>query len=253
MTKLRRFPSSTSTPVLSALPFTPPFTLPFMRSLTLLFVMLFVISACGSDSGSEAAPDGADRDEAAAAPASEQRGVPEQPAVPVISAGCPVANPTVEVEVDVVGWDAPPADRFVTALTDCDAGNYRINPLRFDRNEAFAVLALDAASGSPEIELYQGSTDFLTELARAGVLEPLDDLIDEHGERYGLDRIDPSVWASVSVGDERFAIPVAPADGDLVAGAVPVVDHGYAVAATTAADREALFLALVAAYEVASG
>jgi len=129
--------------------------------------------------------------------------------VAMISDGCNIPNPAEEVEIDVMGWEFPIITQYAEELEECEDGNYSFNVQFLDSAEAQDAMRLDGSTGSPEFEMYQGSNSFILELANAGALMPLNDLIDQYGAEYGLDQIDQAFFDFASLPDGNiYAIPM---------------------------------------------
>ena len=127
--------------------------------------------------------------------------------VSMISGDCSIPNPADEVELDILGWEFPITTAYAEEFEDCEEGNYAINYQFLDSAAAQEQMKLDAATGSPEFEIYQGSNSFLLELANSGALMPLNDLIAKYGAEYDLGSIDQSFLDFVSIDGNIYGVP----------------------------------------------
>jgi|GEM_PF-383326 len=197
------------------------------RLLAAFLTLSLLATACGSDGGSETSSDASTESTDAAADAgsesadtseaeadtsadeAEAEPTPEPVAtedVGLISDEC--AIPAVDdVEIDIIGWEFPIVTQYADEFDDCEDGGYEFNYQFLDSTAAREQMTLDAATGSPEFELYQGSNAFIIELANQGYLRPLNDMIDKYSDQYDLDQIDPAFFDLASLDGDVFAIP----------------------------------------------
>jgi len=192
----------------------------WQRLLAILFAFALLATACGggSDSGESADDadatdqtetdddvsdtDGATDDEPAPTP--EPVEIDESN---VISDECGIPNPADEIEIDILGWEFPITSAYAEEFEECEDGNYAFNYQFLDSAAAQEQMKLDAATGEPEFEMYQGSNSFLLELANSGSLMPLNDLIAKYGDQYELDQIDQSFFDFMSIDGNIYGIP----------------------------------------------
>ena len=200
----------------------------WQRLLAILFAFALVATACGGGSDSEesaddtdatdqADSDQSDADQADTGEATDDEAMEDDEPAPtpepvviddsdVISDEC--AIPAVDdLELDILGWEFPITTAYAEEFEDCEDGGYEINYQFLDSAAAQEQMKLDAATGEPEFELYQGSNSFLLELANSGSLMPLNDLIAKYGEQYGLSEIDQSFFDFMSIDGNVYGLP----------------------------------------------
>ena len=189
------------------------------RLIAMFLAFGLIAAACGSDDADDAegatdaaeeetvdeSEDEAMEDEEDEAMEEEEEAMEE---VSMISEECNIPNPGEEVEIDVMGWEFPIITQYAEELEECEEGNYSFNVQFLDSAEAQDAMRLDGATGSPEFEIYQGSNSFIIELANSGALMPLNDLIDQYGDEYGLDDIDQAFFDFASKDGNVYAIPM---------------------------------------------
>ena len=107
-----------------------------------------------------------------------------------------------------MGWEFPIITTYAEELEDCEAGNYEFNLQFLDSTEARSAMTQDAATGSPNFQLYQGSNSFIGELANQGFLMPLNDLIEQYSDEFGLDQIDQAFFDMASIDGNIYALPM---------------------------------------------
>lgn len=188
------------------------------RLVAVVMALAFTAAACGSDDDEATSDDSAeettaeesstDDSESEDAMEDEEEAMEEDTAAAMISDECNIPNPSEEVEIDVMGWEFPIISQYAEELEECEEGNYSFNVQFLDSTEAQDAMRLDGATGSPEFEIYQGSNSFIVEMANAGALMPLNDLIDKYSDEYGLDEIDPAFFDFASVDGNIYAIPM---------------------------------------------
>ncbi len=189
------------------------------RLIAMMMALAFAAAACGSDdeastddtSAEETAADDSSSDDSGSdddAMEDEGDDAMEEAAPAMISAECNIPNPAEEVEIDVMGWEFPIITQYADELEECEEGNYSFNVQFLDSTEAQDAMRLDGATGSPEFEIYQGSNSFIVEMANAGALMPLNDLIEKYSDEYGLDEIDPAFFDFASVDGNIYAVPM---------------------------------------------
>ena len=168
----------------------------------------------------------------------------------VISDDCAIPNPDDEVELDILGWEFPITTAYAEEFEDCEAGGYSINYQFLDSAAAQEQMKLDAATGSPEFEIYQGSNSFLLELANAGSLMPLNDLIAKYGDQFDLGSIDQSFLDFVSLDGNVYGIPAVSNTMHVFYNEPVLNDLGVAVPTTFAEALEACPTIQAAGYDV---
>ena len=188
------------------------------RLVAVVMALAFTAAACGSDDDEATSDDSAeettaeesstDESESEDAMEDEEEAMEEDTAAAMISDECNIPNPAEEVEIDVMGWEFPIISQYAEELEECEEGNYSFNVQFLDSTEAQDAMRLDGATGSPEFEIYQGSNSFIVEMANAGALMPLNDLIDKYSAEYGLDEIDPAFFDFASVDGNIYAVPM---------------------------------------------
>ena len=189
------------------------------RLLAVLLALALFAAACGDDDDDDAADTSAETDSESASAsepaeedadddAMEDEDGGEEGAAALISDECAIPNPAEEIEIDVMGWEFPIITQYAEELEECEEGNYSFNIQFLDSTEAQDAMRLDGSTGSPEFEIYQGSNSFIVELANAGALMPLNDLIDKYGAEYGLDQIDQAFYDFASLDGNIYAIPM---------------------------------------------
>ena len=188
------------------------------RLVAVVMALAFTAAACGSDDDEATSDDsaeettaeesGTDESESVDAMEDEEEAMEEDTAAAMISDECNIPNPAEEVEIDVMGWEFPIISQYAEELEECEEGNYSFNVQFLDSTEAQDAMRLDGATGSPEFEIYQGSNSFIGEMANAGALMPLNDLIDKYSAEYGLDEIDPAFFDFASVDGNIYAVPM---------------------------------------------
>ena len=132
----------------------------------------------------------------------------EEMAMELISDECPIPNPDSEVEIDLMGWEFPIVSQYAEEVADCEAGNYSFNYQFLDSVEARNAMTLDASTGAPTFEVYQGSNAFIGELANQGFVLPLNDLVDKYRDEFNLDQIDSAFWDMASIDGNIYSIPM---------------------------------------------
>ena len=132
----------------------------------------------------------------------------EEMAMELISDECPIPNPDSEVEIDLMGWEFPIVSQYAEEIADCEAGNYSFNYQFLDSVEARNAMTLDASTGAPTFEVYQGSNAFIGELANQGFVLPLNDLVDKYRDEFNLDQIDSAFWDMASIDGNIYSIPM---------------------------------------------
>ena len=132
----------------------------------------------------------------------------EEMAMEMISDECPIPNPDSEVEIDLMGWEFPIVSQYAEEVADCEAGNYSFNYQFLDSVEARNAMTLDASTGAPTFEVYQGSNAFIGELANQGFVLPLNDLVDKYRDEFNLDQIDQAFWDMASIDGNIYSIPM---------------------------------------------
>ncbi|MEM8923828.1 MAG: extracellular solute-binding protein [Actinomycetota bacterium] len=183
------------------------------RLAAVLLALGLVAAACGSDSDDDASSSASGSEESsdttAAAEAEEEEAMEDEGAAgALISDECPIPDPAETVEIDLMGWSFPIIDQYASELEECGAGNYDFNLQFLDSTEAQNQITLDVATGEPSFEIVQGSNDFILELANGENLLPLNDLIDQYSEEFGLDEIDQALWDLVSIDGNIYAVPM---------------------------------------------
>ena len=126
----------------------------------------------------------------------------------LISDECPIPNPDSSIEIDLMGWEFPIVSQYAEEIADCEAGNYSFNYQFLDSVEARNAMTLDASTGAPTFEVYQGSNAFIGELANQGFVLPLNDLVDKYRDEFNLDQIDPAFWDMASIDGNIYSIPM---------------------------------------------
>ena len=189
------------------------------RTLAILFAFALVATACGGSDIADIADDSTDAVEDVADDAADvvEDATDDEPAPTpepvvidqstVISDECGIPNPESELELDILGWEFPITTAYAEEFEDCEEGNYSINYQFLDSAAAQEQMKLDAATGEPQFEIYQGSNSFLLELANAGSLMPLNDLIAKYGDQYDLAGIDQSFLDFMSIDGNIYGIP----------------------------------------------
>ena len=194
------------------------------RLLAILFAFALLASACGGSDSDETADDADATDQAdasdndAADDADDDEAMDDDEPAPtpepveidestVISDECGIPNPDDELEIDILGWEFPITTAYAEEFEDCEDGNYSFNYQFLDSAAAQEQMKLDAATGEPEFELYQGSNSFLLELANSGSLMPLNDLIAKYGDQYDLASIDQAFFDFMSIDGNVYGIP----------------------------------------------
>ena len=132
----------------------------------------------------------------------------EEPAMELISDECPIPNPDSSIEIDLMGWEFPIVSQYAEEIADCEAGNYSFNYQFLDSVEARNAMTLDASTGAPTFEVYQGSNAFIGELANQGFVLPLNDLVDKYRDEFNLDQIDQAFWDMASIDGNIYSIPM---------------------------------------------
>ncbi len=180
------------------------------RLLALILVLAMVAAACGGST--ETTPD--ETTATTAAPADDgatettPAPAPDDGAMEMISAECPIPNPDSEVQIDMMGWEFPIVSQYAAELEECAEGNYSFNVQFLDSQEARNQVTLDVATGEPNFEIIQGSNSFIIELANKDALLPLNDLIDKYRDEYNLDEIDPAFFELGSIDGNIYAVPM---------------------------------------------
>ena len=121
---------------------------------------------------------------------------------------CPIPNPDSNIEIDLMGWEFPIVSQYAEEIADCEEGNYSFNYQFLDSVEARNAMTLDASTGAPTFEIYQGSNAFIGELANQGFVLPLNDLIDKYRDEFNLDQIDAAFWDMASIDGNIYSIPM---------------------------------------------
>ena len=129
-------------------------------------------------------------------------------AMELISDECPIPNPESGIEIDLMGWEFPIVSQYAEEIADCEAGNYSFNYQFLDSVEARNAMTLDASTGAPTFEIYQGSNAFIGELANQGFVLPLNDLVDKYRDEFNLDQIDAAFWDMASIDGNIYSIPM---------------------------------------------
>ena len=141
--------------------------------------------------------------------AEEEMAEPEaEMAMELISDECPIPNPSENIEIDLMGWEFPIVSQYAEEVADCEEGNYSFNYQFLDSVEARNAMTLDASTGAPTFEVYQGSNAFIGELANQGFVLPLNDLIDKYRDEFNLDQIDAAFWDMASIDGNIYSIPM---------------------------------------------
>ena len=188
-----------------------------VRPLGLLIVFAMVVAACGSDTTEETEATEATTASTAAsteATTAETEATTATTAAAggqtaaVISDDCAIPNPATVTEIDMMGWEFPIVSQYASELEECEEGNYAFNVQFLDSQEARNQVTLDVATGEPNFEIIQGSNTFIAELAGAGNLLPLNDLIDKYRDEFALDEIDQAYWDLASIDGNIYAVPM---------------------------------------------
>jgi len=246
------------------------------RLLAILFAFALLASACGGSDSDDSASDSDAVDQADSADdssadesdadamdedATDDEAMEEEEPAPTpepveidesttISDECGIPNPADEVELDILGWEFPITTAYAEEFEDCEEGNYSINYQFLDSAAAQEQMKLDAATGDPEFEIYQGSNSFLLELANAGSLMPLNDLIAKYGAEYDLDQIDPSFLDFVSLDGNVYGVPAVSNTMHVFYNEPVLSDLGVAVPTTFAEALEVCPTIQDAGYDV---
>ncbi len=177
------------------------------KLLAVLAAFALVVAACGGgddDAGSETPTTAASSSETTAAPGTTA-GDAE---MAHISEECNIPDPMDTVEIDLMGWEFPIVSQYAAELEECEEGNYAFNIQFLDSQEARNQVTLDVSTGEPNFEIIQGSNTFINELAGAGSLMPLNDLIDKYRDEFDLDEIDQAFFDLATIDGNIYAIPM---------------------------------------------
>jgi sorbitol/mannitol transport system substrate-binding protein len=240
------------------------------RLLAILFAFVMFAAACGGSDGAESADDApAASDSDSSSSSSDDDGAmdedegamdDEEPAPTpepveidastVISDECSIPDPADEVEIDIIGWEFPIVTQYADEFEDCEDGNYAFNYQFLDSQAAREQMTLDASTGSPEFELYQGSNAFIIELANQGYLMPLNDLIAKYGDEYGLTEIDQAFFDFASIDGNVYAIPAVSNTMHVFYNEPALADIGVDVPTTFAEALDACPTIQAAGYDI---
>ena len=130
----------------------------------------------------------------------------EQPAMVVISEGCPIVEPSEMISIDAMIWEIPVTALFGAELEECTSGNLAVNA---------QLLALADAQPQIEAELAGDSTDFEIISTSDGTLArhadefvDLSAYIEEHWLRFDLGDIPQPFWEAATVDGRILGVPL---------------------------------------------
>jgi ABC-type glycerol-3-phosphate transport system substrate-binding protein len=124
---------------------------------------------------------------------------------------CDVAAPASPTQVTMIGWTFPILDFYAAELAACsEVSNLTVNTQLLASADAQAQMRLAASStGASPYDIVHGSNNFINEVARQGWLLPLNDLIAQYDEQFGLTTdIDASVYGAVTQNGSIYGMPI---------------------------------------------
>ncbi|NDJ60383.1 MAG: extracellular solute-binding protein [Chloroflexi bacterium] len=124
-------------------------------------------------------------------------------------AACNIAAPSAATSIDMIGWSFPITDLYADALEACnEVENLNVNTQLLTSSDAQGQvrLALSGGGESP-FEIVHADDGFILEMATNGWAMPLDDLIAEYSEAYGLDDIPASLFEAATIDGQVYGIP----------------------------------------------
>lgn len=124
--------------------------------------------------------------------------------------GCNLEAPSESVQVTMIGGSFPLTDYYASEIESCNQiENLDVNTQMLQSTDAQNEVRLAASgTGASPYDIIHGSDAFIGEMASQGFLLPLNDLIDKYSEEYDLGDIPAAVYASASIGDQIYGIPI---------------------------------------------
>ena len=125
--------------------------------------------------------------------------------------GCGVEAPEEAADVTFIGWTFPILDFYAEVIEGCDeVDNIDVTIQLLSSGDAQEQMRLAASSeGDSPYDIVHGSNNFINEIADTGWLLPLNDLIDEYADEYGLtDDIAQALYDAASIDGNIYGIPI---------------------------------------------
>lgn len=122
--------------------------------------------------------------------------------------GCDIDAPTDATTVNVLAYNSPATDPFTEVLTaNCRSSTLTLNHPATDLagQKQRAVQSMSGSTASYDLVEQFGTVYPL--YADRGWTVPLDDLIAEQGDRYGIDDIDPGLLAAHQYDGKQYGLP----------------------------------------------
>jgi sorbitol/mannitol transport system substrate-binding protein len=162
---------------------------------------------------------------------------------------CNVPAPAAQTSVTMMGWTFPILDFYASVLESCgEVENIDVNTQLLASADAKEQMRLAASTDGPTYDIIHGDNTFIIEMAEAGWLLPLNDLIEQYSEEFDLDDIDANLYAAGSIDGVIYGIPVIVNTQHFYFNSAILEEAGIAVpttydeviAACETMDREAL-------------
>jgi multiple sugar transport system substrate-binding protein len=122
---------------------------------------------------------------------------------------CDYEAPSGETEVNVLAYNSSSVDPYTnTMVSSCTKGDVTVNhePIDFAGQVQRTTATLAGDTGTYDIiETY---SFVIPQLAADGKLEPLDALVEEFGEEYGLDAINEDMKQAMSYDGKLYGLPM---------------------------------------------
>ncbi len=122
---------------------------------------------------------------------------------------CDYEAPTGKTDVNVLAYNSSSVDPYTnTMVSSCTKGEVTVNhePIDFAGQVQKTTATLAGESGTYDIiETY---SFVIPQLASQGKLEPLDDLVAEYGEEYGLDEINENMSGAMTYEGKLYGLPM---------------------------------------------
>jgi sorbitol/mannitol transport system substrate-binding protein len=122
---------------------------------------------------------------------------------------CDYEAPSGKTEVNVLAYNSSSVDPYTnTMVSSCTKGDVTVNhePIDFAGQVQKTTATLAGDSGTYDIiETY---SFVIPQLAAEGKLEPLDDLVTEYSEEYGLDAINENMSGAMSYDGKLYGLPM---------------------------------------------
>ena len=122
---------------------------------------------------------------------------------------CDYEAPSGKTDVNVLAYNSSSVDPYTnTMVSSCTKGDVTVNhePIDFAGQVQKTTATLAGDTGTYDIiETY---SFVIPQLASEGKLEPLDDLVAEYGDEYGLDEINENMSGAMTYDGKLYGLPM---------------------------------------------